>query len=308
MKEVRIMNKKIIRATVNAVLFITISILLLTFTFSWFINNKNSDVDSIDSNVERVNIAEISKNGIDNWTNKLVIDGSIKNISEYSGSGKFLYSPYFGTAGKLLGLYRVDDKPNQNYYDIVNYIRIRGPIKILLDPSSSITPKDSSDPKNGIAGAVRMAVLTGEKPYGEPLIWAPNSKIQYSDGNVNFNGNVESQYKFAFSISQSTTLLDTDMMVVNTQGKDSGIVNLKLQEISNQVWSFGWGDLNTIENYDNRAKPIIETSGYNELIQKVTLRFWIEGTDRECVKDLIGGAFNVNIKFKVIDKKKAGGN
>ena len=66
---------------------------------------------------------------------------------------------------------------------------------------------------------------------------------------------------------------------------------------------FVCGDLANISNYVTSVDPIFKTDQNltKETIVKIVIRIWVEGTDREAVKSVIGGKFNFNLTFTVTD-------
>ena len=117
------------------------------------------------------------------------------------------------------------------------------------------------------------------------MVWAPNSTYQYANGSVNKKGTVESQYTYA--IGNSTTL-----KTIATNGNASGVSEDK---------NFIWGDITEQMVADMNPFLTINTNYGDKSVHEITVRIWVEGTDREAVRDLLGGQFKVYMSFKAGD-------
>jgi hypothetical protein len=80
--------------------------------------------------------------------------------------------------------------------------------------------------------------------------------------------------------------------------------NLEVAGFGGDDNRFLFGDLHQIDNYYDSVPPIFETvATEEEVIVPITIRLFVEGTDREAVSSLVGGRINLNLKFasKIIE-------
>lgn len=268
---------------------------LVTVTFSWFVFSKDGWINPFDINVTKVVNVTISDDG-EHWTSDLVINEDSNNyatFTEFSGNGEKLYIPVINNK-QITKYYKPDysSRENKEFIDFDFEVKTDGPIKFFLDPSSSIAPS-SDEYKDNIAGAVRVAFLVNNRV---PVIWAPNSTYQYVDTETfNKNGTVEESYSFVYKDGNDEFVEKDSIVTINTNSSESGYSSLS----SNGCVDFMWGDLNKISNYTGTVEPIFKTSSSvnGELIVPITIRVWVEGTDREAVAPLVGGKVKMNLKF-----------
>ena len=269
-------------------------LLLISVTFAWFIFAKEVNIGEIGSNVVKAGTVSITGANKENWGNKLEIEKTGEGIftTEFSGNGENLYIPIIQKK-EITGYYLPSDNDealnSMGYIEITAYVQSNMPISFYLSPESSITPYDPKNTKDYIAGAVRVAILTDEN---DPFIWAPNTTYQLNgDGTVTVMGEPESEYKYVYS-SENEQFLGTEQFfkIENPDKLASGVSPDK---------RFVWGDLSKIEDYTNSVAPIFNTGEVvnGEIEIKIVVRIWVEGTDREAVQSMIGGRFNINLKF-----------
>ena len=297
----------------NMLKLLSVSILLVSVTFCWFIFTKNTSIDSISLEVTGVVNVTITNHLKEDWDNKVEIDESTsKNtITEYSGNGKRLYMPIISKK-EVIG-YFLDDKSLSNnseetgYIEIVTYVKTDGPISLYLSPDSSITPYNKNKLEDNIAGAVRVAVLAEGM---DPFIWVPNTTYQYDEqtGKVNKNGTPEKEYLYVYSEDHNNVVKE-ELTYEQKKLSTSFVETIKNDNLAafgvSENKRFVWGNLNEFDDYTNSVDPIIVTDNelYEEKEFEMVIRIWIEGTDREAVKTLIGGKFNINLTFIAVDNK-----
>lgn len=290
----------------NIFKLLSVSILLVSVTFCWFIFTKDTSVDSINLEVTGTLTVTISDNEEGNWGNKIEVNNEKNIVTEFSGDGRKLYSPIVKknkVEGYVLNEDSIDiGSEKREYIEITTWIKTDGPICLYLSPESKITPYDDSKLQDNIAGALRVAVLVQDY---NPFIWVPNTTYQYDEtsNTVNKDGEAESSYSYVyneFTSLENKYLSNSEenyIIIENKEKKEAGVCD------SNN--RFIWGDLNKISNYLSSVDPIFKTDqSLNEEIKiKVVIRIWVEGTDREAVKSLVGGKFNINLSFLAIDNK-----
>lgn len=282
-------------------------ILLLLTSLAWFVFDNYVDLSSLEVDVkDATNVWISNSTDKDSWSDNLVytgeVDGGLYSITEYSGNGTQLYLPIVRDK-QVMGYFPVSENMDQNYLEFSVFIKSDGPINIFLGDGSSVTPIDlgsnlSSDgdfSKDYIVGAVRVALYT-EENKDNPIVWAPNSQIEYTEINNSITtlGQVENNYTYAIGKGIN------DMKVIPTDGKNAGI---------DSDGNFLWGEINKITDKSN-MKPILQFDGRygTENVKEVKIRVWVEGTDREAISALIGGKFKLNIKFDSAEIENRGEN
>ena len=287
---------------------ISMVVALISVTFSWFVFGSDAWVNPFDVNVTSVVDVYISSTDGDDasWSERLEVDtdSATGSITEFSGNGESLYRPVI-VAKEIQKYYKVDtsdENINKSYLEIVSYVKSTGPIRFYLHEDSFVVPQDTTNPKDNIAGAVRVAFLVENH---KPFIWAPNSTYQYIDNQdgtftVNKNGTPESSYSYIYEDSDDMFISKDSLVEIdNSSLKEAGV---------SQDKRFVWGDLSSINNYESNADPIFTVVhlSQEEIIVKMTIRVWVEGTDREAIGTLVGGKINMNLKFNALAVEERG--
>ena len=264
---------------------------LVVVSYAWFTYYKDASTSGI--NLDVVGAINVSiSNDNKNWgTSTEITPTETLKLTELSGDGVNLFSPVM-VDRQVKGYTNISEfsQTNLSYIEFKFYIKSTGPAVLKYGVGCSVVPIDNTSLKDNIAGAIRVACFDTTNPT-EPkssVIWAPNSKYQYTagtndnKGTVNKAGTVENTYTYA--TGKSTTL-----KTISTGGAVNGVSDDK---------SFVWGDITEQMVADmNPFLTLNQASNGSE----VTVRIWVEGTDREAVKDLIGGKFKVHLVFKAGD-------
>ena len=272
---------------------------LVTVTFSWFVFSKEGWVNPFETNVSGAINVQISMDN-ENWTNNLVVNKNSNDygkFTEFSGNGEKMYIPIISNR-QITGYYKPDySNREKDYIEINTLVKSDGAINFYLDPNSSITPSDPNRYEDNIAGAVRVAFLIKDK---KPIIWAPNSTYKYVDEETVLTGNdsdAETEYRYIYKDNKDNddTFIDTDSYEVIQVDSAHGAVKGGIED---SYKCFMWGDLNKVSNYTSSVYPIFSLAHVEEEeIVPMTIRVWVEGTDREAVAPLIGGKVKMNLKF-----------
>lgn len=291
-------NKKEISLLVKVMAMV---VALISVTFSWFVFAKDAWVNPFEVGVTKVVDVTISKEDKeDSWSNKLEVETKDQagSITEFSGNGDKLYIPVVENH-QISKFYKTDfSDPNKEkaFIEIQTFIKTTGAIKLFLNGDSYVKPLDENNPKDNIAGAVRVAFIVENH---KPFIWAPNSTYEYSvdDNNefsVNKNGTPEKTYSYVYSETEDEFVSKTSMVVINNENQaKSGVSEDK---------RFVWGNIEEIDNYQENVDPIFTVARMvkSEMVIEMTIRVWVEGTDREAMASLVGGKVNMNLKFDAV--------
>ena len=261
---------------------------LVVVSYSWYVFSNQASTTGIDLEVIGAIDISISNDG-KNWSKSTSISPQDKMaLSELSGDGINLFYPVISNK-EVQGYTDVSEfsQTDVSYLEFKFYISSSGPVSIYYGVDCSVVPLDNSKLADNIAGAIRVACFEttgGEKPT-KSIVWAPNSTYQYSNGAVNKSGTVEDMYTYA--TSSSTTL-----KTISTNGAVSGVSTDK---------KFIWGDITEQMIADMDPITTINTEYGKEASVELTVRIWVEGTDREAVRELLGGQFKVHLSFKAGD-------
>lgn len=272
-------------------------LLLIGVTTAWFLSGKNTGVNTLGLDVVKtVNVSVRDKNNA--WSDKLEItkdDGGNVAITEFSGNGKQLFGPV-AVSNQVVSFYPVTDNgEGSGYIDFTLDFKSNGPVDIYLGKGSDLIVdsfttnlNENGVSKNYIVGAVRVAMWCVDDDT-QSVIWAPNSTYQYdsSTKKVNTAGTVESAYKYAVdeNVANIKTIQTTGASGVADNGR------------------FVWGNLNSITITDMQPVMTLTPEDGTEQIKTMRVRLWVEGTDREAVKDFIGGKFKIKLNFTAVPKE-----
>ena len=284
-------NKKLI-----AIIYESIFVLLafVVVSFAWFTYSDKASTSGIDLDVKVVINISISNDGRTWGTSTTVTPTGDVQISELSGDGANLFYPVI-VDKKVTGYTNANQfsSTDPSYIEFKFYILSNGPAQMSYGIGCEVTPANGSKLEDNIAGAVRVACFetTNGKTPANSVVWAPNSTYQYTSGTgsnkgtVNKTGTVESSYTYA--TSGSTTL-----KTIETKGNASGVSDDK---------NFVWGVITEQMVADMNPFLVIDTEYGVKSIHEITVRIWVEGTDREAVRDLMTGQFKVKLCFKAVD-------
>ncbi len=324
-------------------LVIIVNIVLLcafaTATFSWFIFDKNASVHS-DGNMSIMSGSglEICYDG--NWDNYHNITTKMMTYPDITGDGVDFYCPIvLDTHDETLDdpstfTYINETEEQDKYYITVNLkFRTSDAVEVYLSNESAVigpninTPTDqlpdgnkslSGDhSRDGIAGAVRVAFVENAdlaKPSAK--IWIPNDKYKLSETESGTSFSTDSATREVFTTVDSVIGEEKTVKTEYPYG-----YQLKSED---KMKSFYWSDLDycngkiTVGNnlakvadenstaMINDAVPILDfTDNADGRVQEksLSIRIWVEGTDREADKALIGGS--LQYKFKFVSFKKS---
>lgn len=272
-------------------------LVLAVAVYAWFAMWDHANVQNMNSLVTQAGYVRISGDNGATWDNNLTLNlGEANVLGELSGNGLQLYQPNYGVSG--IDRYRL-------YTDQELYIEKTFTFEsdltqdLYLTKRSFVVPADvtgnfsayGSYSRDYIAGAIRVAFYDVTNAAQPKLIylWAPNTTyefIEYVDDEteetismVDENGDVEANYTYQVGTAVEQTV------VIPTNGAVNGV---------SEDGTFLWGSPSQQE-----AKPLISFTTQNgeAVRQKLMVRIFLEGSDRECVRQLHNGKIRVFLEF-----------
>ncbi len=314
---------------------VAIVILLLGITYAWFYQGNIATVGPLNLDVVSAYDVSVSQSGKDEFGVKIDITNQSPNpvyLSEYSGTGRHLYKPIYNNR-KIWGLAEQASDAHKEYIEFKIDVKADANVGLYLSSSSyvkplcvgtaemtpdefgaCVVPEQLSDYTDYIAGAVRVAIFdesqTGEKTT---VVWAPNAKYEYQLGSAGVdnayhttaNGTVEPVYQFAcgrFSNTLYGNQTISDVLTgIQTDGTAYGFKNIDVTHTDGgdvkdtEKVCYIWGDIDNTQ----KTPPVVTLSPHNgpNDIKTLTVRVWIEGCDREAIKELISGQFKIHLDF-----------
>ena len=277
---------------------------LAVATFSWFVFNGSGEVGTLDANVVDAAFIKVSKDEGLTWDNNLELDlGTVVTLRETTGNGVDFYEPVYDGVDSIGGYVK---SANENVcYESQFSFKTDANQNLYLTNESYIIPADTNSnnknfsefgnySKDYIAGAIRVGFfeVTAEGEYIPSFVWVPNTKIQFDRENNRIveDGSVEDYYSYYADGEEP------GFKKVMTNGQESGVSDI-----------FVWGSLE-----QNDVKPVLkfdkstdEVSDDGNMVKKIAVRVWVEGTDRECARELYEGRFKMFFKFRTL---RGGGN
>ena len=258
-------------------------------SFAWFSNFESTKVGGkITVDVDPFSSVSVNVNNIE------VNDFTFQEEC-MSSDGTTFYTVQTDAGGHNITGYRQVTIGSQEYnikvFDFDFVFTSYNSLSLYLGNESYVTPNDDTVNADRIAGAVRIAFLHTYVDQNDGItktdrvIWAPNMNYQYDSGTglVNKSGTVENYLQFVNGTSLSS------VVQIPTSGTSQGF---------NSVYGFIWGT----PKEDAAANiPIFTVTSNTRSTVTVTCRIWIEGTDREAVAALMGGAFLAHFNFIVLD-------
>lgn len=323
-------------------LLIIVNIVLLcaftTATFSWFIFDKSASVQGEGNmSIMAGSGLEIYYDG--SWNSQHQISTSMMTYPDITGDGVDFYCPivldtYDETLEDPSTFTYVNDTDEKDKYYITVDLKFRtsNAVKVYLSNESEVIGPNINTPvqelpdgnkalsgnhsRDGIAGAVRVAFVENVNST-EPSakIWIPNDTYEL----------IETQSGTSFStISDNREVFTSVTTVLNEEKSVKISYPYGYQKKSgDKMKSFYWSDLDYCngkvvvgnnlasvadENTPamvNDATPILDfTDNEDGRVQEksVSIRIWVEGTDREADKALLGGMLQYKFKFISFEK------
>jgi len=313
----------------TAILYIVILCLLATGTLAWFIFDKTATIENNgDMQIVAGSRLDISLDDGATWGSNYDVTISQTSYPDITGDGKNFICPMFLDADDNVfandpNTFRVIDDENENLYYISLRIKFRtaADTEVYLSNESYVKPKNMqvSDinksiygniSRDGIAGAVRVSFSEEtEDKNGVPIeelrnIWIPNDKYElyYQSEEAKFKetGTREAGYGYQYLNDgkiESYTFSDEDYYSRNvTVGGAEALASPTQSDGSTARVNQAQKLLDFSSNASESVMGIREKT--------LIVRIWIEGTDREADKALVGGEMSYKLHFICIDKNE----
>ncbi len=293
------MKKKSIWKTV--IVLVGLFSVLIVATLSWFVFNDGAEIESLKTNVVSAAYIQVSKDEGLTWDNNLELDlGTVVSLRETTGNGIDFYEPVYDGVDSISEY--VKSASENVFFESEFSFKTDKSQRLVLSDESYIIPayKNSGSmnksefgdySKDYIAGAIRVGFfeVTEDGEYDLVFVWVPNTQFYFDKANNRIveDGPVEDYYSY-YSDGD-----EPGFKKVMTNGQTSGMSDI-----------FVWGSLE-----QDGVKPILQfektADSDGDIVKKVAVRVWVEGTDRECVRELYEGKFRMFFKFIAIS---GGGN
>jgi len=280
----------------SAMFIVSLILLMIAVSFSWFNNGKSASISGI--TVSTVEANNLLVNGVKEV--ELEVPEDFKFLA-VTGDGNQFYTPML-ELGTLQGAPDTLDYHatgysliNQNQYTASGIYQAEFSFLVENDKQLSLTSESyvsasEESPRSAygeysagnICGAVRVAFFAkGEQGYELKCIWIPNSTVHLdASGDTAIlppeQAEVEKEYVFYHNGSKQPTRIQTD-------GQPNG-------EIGVDGVKYVWGDLSS-------GLVLSDIKGDTDL--QIKMIVWVDGTDREAHNALMDGTVTMNFVFNV---------
>lgn len=303
-------NKKIIMNVIQMTIIVSAIYLV---SYAWFTRGETVNMEDISISTRAVNEIQISLDNGATWSNlaTLNIDSNFTFNNEITSNGINFYKASVkledGTPTNF-----VSATSNADYLDFNIMFKAKFPTSIFLDTKSKVVPAvgvNANDligttgiirkstmgdfSRDLIAGAVRVAfidnTLVGEAYVPlttASLVWAPNKNYEIA---------IESGAYVPYINSTNNQSYDYVQVSSETSFQTARLANIKDSiNASFDLKSAGGDPLLTNVNVEDLLTHLY--------IQRLTVRVWVEGNDREAITPLKGGLFKIQLAFIGLDK------
>ena len=324
-------KKKLI---VGIILYTVLLGTILGVSFAWFINNREVTVKSSDDMVitvsSKLEIKMLNDGGSGEW-------GSVasktldKTYPDISGNGVDFFfpislnesdDPFFSDPTSFL---YVNEAKNPEYYCLTARMVLRtgSPMDVYLANDSSVTGENMEEKddltksvsSDVIAGAVRVAfyeettvtAADGSPSTSEQLrcIWIPNDRYEITaEGNKYVFTEEGSREAYCYLAPDNGSFDEntTEMVEIPWSAEQyaSGLVLVGNDRLAQDPDAQGKAALSAT----NGSTSLLRFHCENGVEEKVlTVRIWVEGTDREAISTLNGGRIQYCLNLIGIEKE-----
>lgn len=294
----------------NAVLIISLVVVILIATFAWFVVGPYARINGLSLDVGEASYIQISGDEGGSWSEDLSFNVGINNkFKELSGNGVTLFAPVYdiveaGTGELHPAIVAFEEqKDDAKYFEQIFTFRADADYNVYLAPESYV--KAASEGQNSyIDGAIRVAFFELDENDNETLkcIWAPNSTVAYSADTHSFtrDGAVEAYYYY----QKSATPVDMDSL---TEEANPHVVKIPTADPENpdispvcgydETYQFMWSCDEDLPDNAPALLSLNRAEGETLANKRLKVKVWLEGYDRECVSLLSGQKFTMKFQF-----------
>ena len=274
-------------------------LIMMAVSFSWLNNSKHATVSGITITAVPADNLMVKFSSDTEWKKKINMNFPDVPMKPVSGDGTSFFSAIIGRNSdtqrlEVQGFESIEDRDSYGIFEADFSMIVENQNHLKLTTSSSIQAAegDIAYPYEGvdageICSAMRVAFMIKDEndEYQMLCVWIPNSETEasYDDNGylvINKNGYVEDSYKFLSSA-------DGDHILIETNGESYGI-----QEIDGV--RYVWGNL-------EEDLLICEMASNTPVALKVVI--WLDGEDRECCNEMIGGQVVARFDFTVDNRE-----
>lgn len=289
---------------------------ILVVSYAWYYNNRDADTQDIKvTTYSYVDLLVSLDNGATwNTTTSFNIPIDFTFNEEVTSDGVNFYKATSREAdGTPITLGIAEN--GKDYLEFPVLFKSSGNVGVFLKDTSTVEPtvgttsdilignhasnmsSSGSFSRDLIAGSVRVAFIENDNISGTyvpksyaSMIWAPNSNYEVSCDSYTCSASINS------TNSQEYVYLDgSDVAGISTKH----VSNLRADlHASYEERNAGGDPYITLINAQYN-----DVTELDEGITKVTVRVWVEGTDRDTINALAGGEFNLKLDFVGIQKQ-----
>lgn len=294
-RERALKRKKII---FGSMFVISSLLIMIAVSFSWFYNGKTASVSGITVDVTPADNLMVKFSSDTDWQKKISLNFPNIPMQPVSGDGKEFFTAVIGRNSEtevkeVQGFEAIANTAEYGIFEADFSMVVENQNYLRLANTSSLTPGEGDIPyayegvdAGQICAAMRVAFMVEEDgEYRLRCIWIPNAQTEITPNGeggltVNESGSVEESYKFRSSTEEEPLLIETN-------GEHYGVTEV---DGIRYVWGNLEEDLVICEMESNT--PI-----------ELKLIIWLDGEDRECRNEMIGGQVVARFDFTVDEKE-----
>lgn len=299
------MKKNLVKkALLPAIVAVLCSLIALTsVSYAWFTMGNEASVDQIDVNVTAADGLQISADAAD-WKSVLPVASlealesnqfldENEEIFPVSSAGNVVAGKLQLFKGeyaqdKLTATVATEDNTDPNFVAFNLYVKLDSAQDFKLSSSSSVTKAGTNNTHTAVRVAfvkigtaetkdavdALAASLGNDAAPAKALIWEPNAKATAAGS----GRDAKVAYKGVNSVISENNAIDP------TQENNA------------------LSDVDTFE-LGNEAYTLYEDLGAG--ITKIRIYIWLEGQDVDCINDISGDGFAVNLQFEIPEDAQA---
>lgn len=293
----RILKRK--KMIFSSMFVISSLVIMMVVSFSWLNNSKYATVSDFTITAVPADNLMVKFSSDTEWKKKISMNFPDTPMKPVSGDGISFFSAIIGRNSdtqrlEVQGFESIEERESYGIFeaDFSMIVENQNHLKLTTSSLLRAAEGDISYPYDGvdageICSAMRVAFMLKDEnnEYQLLCVWMPNSNTEasYDDNGylvINKNGSVEDSYKF-----RSST--EGDHVLIETNGESYGI-----QEIDGV--KYVWGNL-------EEDLLICEMAPNVPVALKVVI--WLDGEDRECCNEMIGGQVVAKFDFAVDNRE-----